>query len=1128
MNHRHQFPLRLPFAAALIALLLPTALLAADGARSPDGVWTAVTDQSGAFALAGPAADGVTLPEAYRVFSLAGDDLAKLLAAAPAETKVPAADSDVVLALPMPDGSYARFRVSESPFLGPEMQKQLPDFRSYVAQGLDDPAAAGRLDFSPYGFHALIRAPQGMLAIDPWSPSRTDLVRAAWDHDYAAGTGAYDCLTKDADLGPAGPVDQSITPTGAQLRTYRLEITCTDEYMCYFDPAGCANGALRNPAAALAAVATAVNRVNTVYEAEAAVRFQLVQTLHWWTPGGSDPFPNGMDTNAAIEVNRTVANSVVGVGNYDIGHVFTTAVAGNDNGVAYIGAVCNASYKAGGASAAVAPTGDLFSVRLVCHEMGHQFSSYHTWTNGSGCYGVNQFEWQVEPGSGSTIMGYAGICSLNVQPVADFYFHVKSLEAISAFRNVAGCGTVVATGNSPPVADAGPDVTIPRNTPFYLNGAATDPDGDALTYTWEQYDSQASLFRSVPPSPYGYWRYMPDWDQMFGGGGGDPWEVLPATDRTMHFRLTARDNRAGGGGVDDDETVVTVAGDPFYVTYPNGGETFDTGQPVNVTWNVGGGSAAASVTAWLWTGIQFTWLGQVPNTGSYTFTMPCGISSSTCRVWLEAATASGLGAHFLDVSNADFTLVDGLPDFRPALAPGWADMIVVNSIASGALPTSLAGETPTYVYYAFGNANASWGCGTFEDQASIDEQVVASESMPSGPGPGVGWYGPGSMPVVAGGRHTAWVMTDPNGLIPESNEANNGYARQWVWQPMVMSPGMQVTRTHPPLDFAGHEWLPSGVTHWSNVDGLRLTTSTGWWKAAAVSTTNPAQDTDLYYYTPSAGVEDGFTTPLFDSSAGGAYTDILITNCNLVPNLVRDVGLRNWSSSTTDCSFEYRQSDATLLMGDEFLRDVAAGQMVRMEEAYIGFGQTGTVTFELKSGEADQPLLLAVLEPGFTEGSVYLTSHGVQTDATGRALLTFNASSAGYYGVVVFRHGFEGTSPFRYTLKLWSGTANPVADVPTPAGLPAVSRIEAVYPNPFNPQTKVLLAMHEAGPVTVRVYDVQGRLVRTLHDGALAAGRHELPWNGTDDAGRAAPSGVYFVRMAHAGGVDQQRLSLVK
>jgi hypothetical protein len=85
---------------------------------------------------------------------------------------------------------------------------------------------------------------------------------------------------------------------------------------------------------------------------------------------------------------------------------------------------------------------------------------------------------------------------------------------------------------------------------------------------------------------------------------------------------------------------------------------------------------------------------------------------------------------------------------------------------------------------------------------------------------------------------------------------------------------------------------------------------------------------------------------------------------------------------------------------------------------------------------------------------------------------------------------------------------------PPPAAAPPASRLSlSVSPNPFRDATAIRLALAQAeAAVRLEVYDVGGRLVRTIHSGALAAGIHPMSWDGRDDAGRTSPAGLYFLR----------------
>ena len=184
---------------------------------------------------------------------------------------------------------------------------------------------------------------------------------------------------------------------------------------------------------------------------------------------------------------------VIGDENYDIGHNFNTSGGGN---AGCIGCVCNTGNKGSGYTGLPNPTGDPFYVDYVAHEIGHQIGGYHT-HNGTGTCLKSGNNTEVEPGSGSSIMGYAGICpGQNIQDQSDDYFNYVNIRDISANIQAgvsSTCPDIINTSsiNSAPTADAGADYIIPINTAFQLTGVGEDPDSEnVLTYTWEQNDNE--------------------------------------------------------------------------------------------------------------------------------------------------------------------------------------------------------------------------------------------------------------------------------------------------------------------------------------------------------------------------------------------------------------------------------------------------------------------------------------------------------------------------------------------------------------------------------------------------------------------------------------------------------------
>jgi hypothetical protein len=100
--------------------------------------------------------------------------------------------------------------------------------------------------------------------------------------------------------------------------------------------------------------------------------------------------------------------------------------------------------------------------------------------------------------------------------------------------------------------------------------------------------------------------------------------------------------------------------------------------------------------------------------------------------------------------------------------------------------------------------------------------------------------------------------------------------------------------------------------------------------------------------------------------------------------------------------------------------------------------------------------------------------------------------------------------------------------IPVPVAVPDATFAAAAYPNPFNPRVAISYSVPRAGRLTAGIYDLRGRLVTTLHDGPVPAGRGELIWTGRDGDGRAVSAGVYFCDLRTADHREVLKLALVR
>ena len=658
-------------------------LLASTLSASQDTIWSSVSEVQ----IPSVGERWIT-PTASTLLALDQGRLDAQLQATPLEGSASTQWTEVILDLPLPNGESVSFRIEESPIMAPELAAKFPELRTYRGQGIDSPATV-RFDLTPSGFHAMISSPDGTVFIDPYQ--RGDSVHhISYYRSSAVATEDarnFRCHTTGSPLPLPLPASESGAatrgapnlPNGDTLKTYRTVVAATGEYTAFHSA-----GSPTVPEG-MAAIVTAMNRVNSIYERDMAIRMTLVgnNDLVVYTDGTTDPYTNNSG-GAMLGQNQITVDAEIGSANYDIGHVFSTG----GGGVASLRVPCVNGSKARGVTGLGSPTGDPFWVDYVAHEMGHQWGGNHTFNGSSGsCSGGNRNSTTAyEPGSGTTIMAYAGICSpQNTQSNSDDHFHNASYQEIVNYittGNGNNCDAPTATGNTPPTPDAGSDYTIPINTPFELCGSATDPDPDTLTYNWEEFDlgptghpdapvGDAAIFRSFS-STLSSCRTFPQPSDLLNNTH-TLGELLPSYSRTMTFRMLARDNRANGGGTDYDSAVVTVSdvGGPFLVTAPNSAVTWFAGQSENVTWDVANTDLApiscSQVDILLSTDGGSTYptslTGATSNDGSESVTVP-DLPTTQARLQVRC-----VGNVFFDISDSDFT-VEGSEIFADGFESG--------------------------------------------------------------------------------------------------------------------------------------------------------------------------------------------------------------------------------------------------------------------------------------------------------------------------------------------------------------------------------------------------------------------------------------------------------------------------
>ncbi len=590
-----------------------------------------------------------------------------------------------VIDLPLPDGSIRSFRIWESSILPATLSAKYPEIKTYTAEALNNPRITAKIDFTPAGFHAMIFDGVNTSFIDPISTisNATYKVKYKRDEPLRDRNGCQTVPSPTYSHTDKTPYAAK-TIGGYQLRKYRLAISCDHQYA-----EACVGTAILTKARVLGSIVTTMNRINGVYERELSITMTLVnhEDTLLFIDAATDPFgSNDSNPVGLMDQNQHFCDSLIGTANYDIGHIFSTGAGG----LSQIGCVCDPTSKAKSVTGNASPTGDGFDIDYVAHEMGHEFGANHSFNNNTSgsCYSNANPETAYEPGSGSTIMAYAGICfGDNVQAHSDAYFTTASLVEIYNFVTTTGntCATKTATGNKPPALTSfTSSYKIPYLTPFELTAPqAIDSVADtSTTYCWEQWnlgdfgkalkntELNGPLFRSYTPDT-NRTRIFPKNSMVLTGlksdAGTDFAEgnKLPTVARSMNFRLTVRNIYQGNGCFlfpDDSIHLDAInTGTGFEVTSQNTvGLKYIGGSQQTIKWLVANTDISpintTEVDIFLSLDGGNTWgtyLGRFPNSGSAVVTLPNpSVATSAARVKVK-----GVNNVFFNVNLTDFSLI---------------------------------------------------------------------------------------------------------------------------------------------------------------------------------------------------------------------------------------------------------------------------------------------------------------------------------------------------------------------------------------------------------------------------------------------------------------------------------------
>lgn len=621
----------------------------------------------------------VLTPSVYKIFSANNQELKSflhLLKSSPSKEQI--------IQMPVPDGSFRPFKIWKTPMMEGQLQTNNTDIEAFTAVALDNSQVTAKLDFTVFGFHAMVLDGKNTFFIDPYSDATDGYYTVYYKRDYRRLDGNYmPCAVTSGEITDAnGNLSEQIggelphlnaKQFGTTQRVYRLALSCTGEY------AQAVGGATPTTLTVLSAMTTTMNRVNGIYEKEVGITMQFIaneNNLIYLNPN-TDPFFSNNNGADLLDENMGNTGLVIGAANYDIGHIFSTG----GGGIANLGCVCrsNGNYKAGGVTGSPDPVGDAYDVDYVAHEMGHQFGAQHTFNSNAGaCQGNGSQGDAFEPGSGTTIMAYAGICGNdNIQNNSDAYFHANSLDEISDYVTTQTCGATNIGVSAPDLPGIADTFYIPVTTAFELIAPeATTDSTDTISYCWEQWNlgnfrtresradtfSRGPCFRSFTPVPERV-RVFPPIQMVIDGDFSEKGIRMPTISRALDFKVTARSIYDGYGtfNMSEDEVRVNVVSSigPFVITSPNTAtDSFQKGGTATITWNVANTTAAPVSTpnVDIFLSVDggytypFTLATAVPNDGSETVTLP---DTATMNARVKVKGSENV---FFDISNSNFRI----------------------------------------------------------------------------------------------------------------------------------------------------------------------------------------------------------------------------------------------------------------------------------------------------------------------------------------------------------------------------------------------------------------------------------------------------------------------------------------
>ncbi|MCP4546311.1 MAG: hypothetical protein GY835_07585 [bacterium] len=484
--------------------------------------------------------------------------------------------------------------------------------------------------------------------------------------------------------------------------------------------------------------------------------------------------------------------------------------------------------------------------------------------------------------------------------------------------------------------------------------------------------------------------------------------------------------------------------------------------------------------------------------------------------------------------DVTFEIKQSKPDLVAEAPSGWVAPLVPYPSHDPVYPWDFL-DAPPYLwgnesstYFYFGGRNESeTTCPGFQLRSYVDGELLSTYTRNGVDPDGEFKFTGANASWIWGGRHMLSLVLDSREEVDEEFEDNNTFGRQWAWSPDYIGTDEGDDVNYLPNVFGGNEHYSGGYLAY-NCCGWRTDEfSLGYTRFVSFySLCDSETDVDLRIYEPYYGVDYSFGPYEVSSSLGSGEADFVIADLMVTGERYFDVGLVELEGDGVAYIEVDAAGGAALQSPVSFQETMAATEHTKLYWLQLLSGGQEVRLSPEAGNTVDLGIALVEAGDDFTKRLDTIENLSAWLAPPGEdEVIDINVDDVTDYALLVWRASTDGIGEAcQFTIVVDEGGVG--VDEPS---APLVTRLFPAVPNPFNPRTTISFDLHEERRVNLRVYDMAGRLVRTMIGGdTLPMGRHDSVWNGKDDSGRQVASGVYLYRLEAGVYNETRRMLLLK